>query len=179
MANRNTGQAVAIAVAAAATVAAALSAQRSISKYGLAGTVRLIWEGDHLPPHVRESMDTLDELEGASIPKEENVLEQIEVTVETARLNSVDGPASPAKNAGSAEEVGDSTVDAGKNDEILSQYPHLRKDISTLSYRLDKLAATADSVQSHGNVEVKQRKKQLSSILVKMMERTDALMKLG
>jgi len=175
MASRSTGQTAALAVAAVATVAATYYVQRLVTKYGIAGTARLIWEGDHLPTEVRESMDSLDEIEGVSIPKEERVLEKIEVTVETARLNTVDGPVFTT-NTGGKNPTDDVVLSAGGDNEVLSQYPHLRTDISTLSYRLDKLAATADSAQSHGNVEVKRRKKQLSSIIVKMMERTDALM---
>ena len=90
------------------------------------------------------------------MPREMNRLEQVEISIETARLNSVDG----------------------SDDQILEQYPQIKKDLSMVSYRLDKVAAEVDSVQSHGNVEVKRRKKYLSNKLVCMMERADSLIAL-
>ena len=141
---------------AAGSVTAAIASyylSRAISKYGAKGFVRLIWEGDHLEPNVREAWDALDGLEASAVPREEKRLEKVEIAFETARLNSVDG----------------------SDDQILEQYPQIKKDLSMVSYRLDKVAAEVDSVQSHGNAEVKRRKKHLSRTLVGMMERADTL----
>ena len=148
-----------LAIAAAGSVTAAFVTyylSKAISKYGAKGFVRLVWEGDHLEPNIREAWDALDGLEANAVPREMNRLEQVEIAIETARLNSVDG----------------------SDDQILEQYPQIKKDLSMVSYRLDKVAAEVDSVQSHGNVEVKRRKKYLSNKLVCMMERADSLIAL-
>ena len=148
-----------LAIAAAGSVTAAFVTyylSKAISKYGAKGFVRLVWEGDHLEPNIREAWDALDGLEANAVPREMNRLEQVEISIETARLNSVDG----------------------SDDQILEQYPQIKKDLSMVSYRLDKVAAEVDSVQSHGNVEVKRRKKCLSNKLVGMTERADSLIAL-
>jgi prefoldin subunit 5 len=58
---------------------------------------------------------------------------------------------------------------------MYSQIPSLSKDLATLSYNLDKLAAEIDSVQSHGCNTVKAKKKELSNVIVNMMNTLDAL----
>ena len=148
-----TRSSLAIAAGSATAAIASYYLSRAISKYGAKGFVRLIWEGDHLEPNVREAWDALDGLEASAVPREEKRLEKVEIAFETARLNSVDGA----------------------DDQILEQCPQIKKNLSMVSYRLDKVAAEVDSVQSHGNAEVKRRKKHLSRTLVGMMERADAL----
>uniref|UniRef100_A0A7S2U8C1 BAG domain-containing protein n=1 Tax=Attheya septentrionalis TaxID=420275 RepID=A0A7S2U8C1_9STRA len=135
----------------AAVSVTAIWTQRMISKYGVDGTLRLIWEGDHLKPEIREAMDNLDTLEFKKIAKSERKLEGMEVTVETARLNSID-------------------------ETILETLPvQLKKQLAMLSSQLDALAADVDSIQSNGDAEVKRRKKYLSVKLVEMMERADKI----
>jgi len=60
---------------------------------------------------------------------------------------------------------------------ILSQAPSLSTDLSVLSYSLDKLAADVDTVQSHGDDDVRKRKKDLSKKIVQMMNVVDGFMK--
>mmetsp|Transcript_32272 Transcript_32272/g.47047 ORF Transcript_32272/g.47047 Transcript_32272/m.47047 type:complete len:132 (-) Transcript_32272:256-651(-) len=51
------------------TILTTIYITKSISQYGLSGTLRLLWEGDHLTPECRESMDTLDQVQNKTIPK--------------------------------------------------------------------------------------------------------------
>mmetsp|Transcript_8941 Transcript_8941/g.13521 ORF Transcript_8941/g.13521 Transcript_8941/m.13521 type:complete len:203 (-) Transcript_8941:136-744(-) len=165
---------------------------KPLSKYGLSGTLRLVWEGDHLPSHIRVSIDQLKAIEG-KIKKEKKKINTLSVTIETAKLNSVDEivRVSQDKQAGEdADEeeekdyeiIGDTTTCTTRNDDeshvpkrhyILSQVPSLMKDLGRLSYVLDKFAADLDQVSSHGDAEVKRRKKELSKKVVDMMEVCD------
>lgn len=138
--------------------------------------MRLIWEGDHLSPPVREAMDALEELESESIAAEEAALERVEIAVEVARLNSVDGPENSSPPRGSrTETTKDGRTDGLEPDSLFQQIPSLKRDLSGLSHRLDGLAAEVDSVRSCGDADVKRRKKRLSNVLVRMMERVDSL----
>jgi len=56
---------------------------------------------------------------------------------------------------------------------ILHQTPSLTKDLSTISYNLDKIASQVDAIQSYSDENVKSQKKKLSNELVKMMELVD------
>ena len=85
-----TRSSLAIAAGSATAAIASYYLSRAISKYGAKGFVRLIWEGDHLEPNVREAWDALDGLEASAVPREEKRLEKVEIAFETARLNSVD-----------------------------------------------------------------------------------------
>ena len=104
-------------------------------------------------------MDQLDEIEYSKLPKQERLLELLEISVEIASLNSVDG--------GETNNNLPSTVSLlpGK----------IKKDVAMLSSALDDLAASIDSVQSLQNKDVKGRKKLLSQIAVDLMERVDYL----
>lgn len=152
---------------------------KPISKYGLSGCLRYVWEGDHLPPHVRDAFDELDKVEYKQLKKERKRLEKIEVTIQLAKLNSVDSGMEGNDKKSSASSSADSTVVEGDEtlNDILAQTPTLTKDLAGLSYSLDVLASTVDSVGSHGNVDVKARKKVLSNALVQMMERVDSFLK--
>mmetsp|Transcript_8580 Transcript_8580/g.18469 ORF Transcript_8580/g.18469 Transcript_8580/m.18469 type:complete len:176 (-) Transcript_8580:53-580(-) len=166
MSNRTAAQNLSIAAASVTAVAAIYHLSRVVSQCGgVGGFFRFVWEGDHLTPDVREAVDALDELESNGIPKEEKRLEKVEIAIETARLNSVDDPSPTPGEQGDATDL----------DNIFEQYPQIKNDLSMLSYQLDKVAANIDSVQSCGSVEVKRRKKYLSNLLVKMMEKTDGL----
>lgn len=150
--------------------AISVAALKSIKKYGLEGTLRYIWIGDHLTPAMREVTDTLEHIELKCIPKECKRLHKLEIIISTAKLNSVDeGEIRPNDM--------DDKKDEDTNNEyyMYSQIPSLSKDLATLSYNLDKLAADIDSVQSHGNNTVKTKKKELSNVIVNMMNTVDAL----
>ena len=103
-------------------------------------------------------------------------MNRIETTIQTAKLNSVDDeivdihiPTSSTSSSGEGQ--------TSQKHYILSQVPSLTTDLSTLSYTLDKLAAEVDSVQSHGDEDVRRRKKELSTKLVDMMGVCDGFIK--
>ena len=50
---------------------------KPITKYGLSGCIRYIWEGDHLPPHIREAFNELDKVEFKQLKKENQKLSVI------------------------------------------------------------------------------------------------------
>ena len=139
---------------------------KTISKYGVKGTLRYIWEGDHLPPHIRDAVDKLDEIELKMKKQMKRKLEKIETMIEVAKLNSVDG--------GEANDK----VDDESTLLLSSTLPTLSKDLSMISYTLDQLAASVDSVQTYGEIDLKKSKKELSASIVQMMEKVDTYLKL-
>mmetsp|Transcript_1540 Transcript_1540/g.2208 ORF Transcript_1540/g.2208 Transcript_1540/m.2208 type:complete len:202 (+) Transcript_1540:46-651(+) len=177
------------------TTITAVAATYALSKVisscgGIGGTLRYIWEGDHLPPHIREAVDALDDLEYIKLVKQKKKLDKVEIMVEVARLNSVDDGEEEGCDSGdgnSATMITDEKHEmqnqpqgqSSKSKSPLSQTPTpaLSKDLSMLSYTLDKLAAEIDSVQSCGDADVKRRKKEISKAIVKMMEKVDGYLK--
>ena len=147
-----------------------------ISKYGFVGLLRLVWEGDHLSPEVRDAVDSLEDIENRLLPKRKRELIKVRLQIERAKLDSVDGgdenlsdeETNPSKNPN--KERGQL-----KNDIILMTSPAIKKDLSMLSHNLDTLVSKIDSVQSHGNLEVKEMKKKFSILLVEMMLDVDEL----
>ena len=135
---------------------------------GINGICRYIWIGDYLPPNIRQSMDDLDEI-SQDMSKCEMQLENIEILVQRASLESVDGP---------IDQSGTDTDTTPKEDiqkQIFQQNPELRKDIGFFSTRLDRLAARIDSVLSHSDEDVKKRKKQMSNKVVELMDALDKM----
>lgn len=163
------------AAAATVLVTGALLHQRNAlaSSYrrrrGVTGLLRLLWIGDHLPPQLRQSMDELDKVEDR-MGKSEEQLEQIEVLVERARLESVDGSTSSSPEA---EDCASSSEELTK--ELFRQHPELRTRMGIFSNKLDTLAAMIDDVKSNSDDEVKQRKKQLSNRVVELMTEMDKM----
>jgi hypothetical protein len=146
------------------------AALKSIAKYGWKGTFRYIWIGDHLTPDVRESTDALEHIELKCIPKELKRLNKLEIVISTASLNSVDEGEMKKDEMGMNQEE-----DRNNAYYMYAQIPSLSKDLGTLSYNLDKLAANVDAVQSYGNETVRRKKKDLSNRIVKMMNSVDFL----
>ena len=143
---------------AAGIVAAAGSVwlYRSVSKYGIKGTLRYIWEGDAYPPEVRKSLNQLEKVE-QSIERE-YILNRLEESLARAKLDSID----------------DVTIEPQW---IIAHAPRdLEKDLSKISHDLDTLAAKVDAVPSHGDADIKVRKKRASQQLVLMMERADYML---
>lgn len=143
---------------------------------GIHGILRLLWEGDHLPPHLRQSMDQLEKIEGRMI-KSETQLEHIEVLVEKARLDSVDGSTATADaDDNNKEDKDKDTLSAEEVKASLFQSnPELRTRIGIFSNKLDTIAAQIDDVKSHSDEEVKQKKKQLSNRIVQLMNEMDGM----
>mmetsp|Transcript_23961 Transcript_23961/g.42886 ORF Transcript_23961/g.42886 Transcript_23961/m.42886 type:complete len:188 (-) Transcript_23961:8-571(-) len=134
---------------------------------GMQGLLQLLWIGDFLPPNLRQSMDELDKVEERMGSSEEQ-LEHIEILVERARLESVDGSTLPAKDDVTSDEL-------ELKSQLFQQNPKLRTRIGIFSNKLDTLAAIIDSVKSHSDEEVKQRKKQLINRIVELMNELDRM----
>jgi hypothetical protein len=121
-------------------------------------------------------MDELDELEYSKLPQQERLLEQLELEIEVASLNSIDDdvttfPALRQTNTHttSAKIWNNSSFDGvhvtGKT----------KQKIAMLSSTLDDLVASIDSIPSLQTHKLKQRKKVLSNIAVELLERVDIL----
>ena len=152
-------------------------------KYGgLDGLLRLIWEGDHLPPHIRMSVELLDEISEKYIGKETRRLQKIEVSIQAAKMNSVDheyetlvmdpSHMGPSSSSSAAESTGMNQDEYPKY-YILAQTPTLKKELSLLSQNLDKIAAKVDEIPSYNDIHVKSQKKKISKCIVDMMETAD------
>lgn len=156
---------------------ATLATTYLVSKYGVSGTLRYIWEGDHLPSEIRDELEKLESIQ-SKLRAQKKIINRITVLIETAKLNSVDEiiereEESPVESDASGDDSSNQDV---KRHYILSQVPSLSKDLGMLSYNLDSLAAKVDSVQSHDNEDVKKQKKDLSRKLVDMMKVCDGFM---
>ncbi|KAL7554512.1 hypothetical protein ACHAWF_017969 [Thalassiosira exigua] len=133
---------------------------------GMRGLLRLVWLGDFLPSHLRQSMSDLDKVDERMKAAGEQ-LEQIEILVETVRLDSVDGSTTP-------DVTNDVDYDESRT-ELFRQYPELRTRIGIFSNKLDTLAAMIDSIKSYSDEEVKRRKKSLSNQIVDLMNDLDRM----
>lgn len=133
------------------------------------------------PPNIREAMVKLDKVD-QRMNEEEMQLDEIETLIERVELESVDGPISDVYQNNS--NVDEASRSVNKEDELkkqlFQQYPELRTSIALFSNRLDTLASTIDSVNSHQDMEIKTRKKKLSNKIVAMMTCLDnKMMSLG
>ena len=143
---------------------------------GMEGMLRYIWIGDILPPHIREAMDKLDNVDERMVEAELQ-LEEIKMLIERVELESVDGP----RLLPEGEQDLNNTADTKKNNkdglqkQLFQQYPELRTKIGLFSSRLDKLAYTIDSINSHQDADVKTRKKKKSNKIVGIMNSLDRM----
>lgn len=107
-------------------------------------------------------MDDLDDVEKRMVESDEE-LEQIEISIDRARLERVDGGTTNKDN------------DESRRQSLFQQDPKLRTRIGLYSNTLDKLASSIDSVKSHSDDEVKRRKKALSNNIVELMNELDRM----
>ena len=144
---------------------------------GYKGILQLIWVGDYLPPKLRKSMNELDKVE-VRIVKSDQQLEQIEVLIEKARLESVDGSTklTPRMKNGNSKPQPQAQISQEElTNRLFQQYPQLRTKIGIFSNKLDTLAACIDDIKSHSDDEVKSRKKALSNRIVALMNSLDEM----
>ena len=149
---------------------------------GYKGLLRYIWVGDYLPPNLRQSMDKLDQVE-IRITKSDEQLEQIEVLIERARLESVDGSTTnditttegTSIQQKQSQSINDKITQEELTNRLFQQYPKLRTKIGIFSNKLDTLAACIDDIKSHSDDEVKTRKKYLSNRIVELMNGLDGM----
>lgn len=156
-----------IALTATTFTAISLLLYKPLSKYGIQGTLRLIWEGDAVPPHIRDQLDKLDVI-NSKLLKQSKKLKKIKTTIEMAKLNSVDGE---------VDEIEDVDSTSPKRHYILIQIPSLEKDLGMLSYTLDQIAAEIDELNSHSDADLRQQKKDMSKRVVEMMNLCDSYLK--
>ena len=136
---------------------------------GIGGISRWIWLGDYLPPQVRQSMDELDEAQEV-LENSQKELELLEISIQRIQLESVDD------NGDDEIIIMNSTRTETESNSLLFQHnPALRTRIGMFSNSLDHLAASIDSIKSHSDHEVKQRKKKLSNGIVNLMNDLDSL----
>lgn len=141
------------------TAAASVWIYRSVSQYGLEGTLRYIWEGNPYPPEIRTAMTRLEKVERAI--EREAILERLEESLARAKLDSVED------------------VAIMEPQWIIAHAPRdLEKDLAKVSHDLDSLAAKVDAVPSHGVEQIKRRKKLCSERIVAMMERADYMLEI-
>ncbi len=133
---------------------------------------------DPLPPDVRLAMEKLDELEYSKLPKREHLLEQLELEIELASLNSVDDDVTTHQSP-LRHQTNPNTTSAGTLNNSHGGGVHVsgktKQNIAILSSKLDDLVAAIDSIATLQSHELKQRKKVLSSEAVKLLERIDIL----
>ena len=149
---------------------------------GYKGLLRYIWVGDYLPPNLRQSMDKLDQVE-IRITKSDQQLEEIEILIERARLESVDGSTTnditttegTSIQQKQSQSINDKITQEELTNRLFQQYPKLRTKIGIFSNKLDTLAACIDDIKSHSDDEVKTRKKYLSNRIVELMNGLDGM----
>ena len=140
---------------------------------GIEGVLRYIWIGDFLPLHIREAMEKLDCIE-ERMTKADAQLEEIEILIERAELESVDGPRQLPEQDFNKTDTTANDREAIKK-QLFQQYPELRTKIGMFSTSLDKLAYGIDAVNSHRDADVKTRKKLLSNKIVDLMSNLDRM----
>lgn len=159
MSSLNVKSTILIGATTVATAALSVWLCKSLSQYGLEGTVRYIWEGDPYPPEIRDTRTRLEKVERAI--QEECILDRLEESLARARLDSVD------------------EVTIIEPQWIIAHAPYdLEKDLAKVSHDLDTFAANVDAVPSHGDAELKMRKKKCSERVVTMMARADFMLAL-
>jgi len=135
---------------------------QSVTAYGWEGTLRLIWEGDPYPNRVRGYLDILEDVEKL-LDKENTMISSLEEGLERAKLDSIHN-----EDPSAILRLWESNM-AGLLD--------LQKQLGQLSYDLDKWASKVDSVPGEDEADVRKKKRKLSKRVVRLMERTDLLIK--
>lgn len=131
---------------------------QSVKEHGWEGTLRYIWEGEYYPEDVLSALEMLESAE-TQLDVHLSVIELIQTSLARAKLNSVDEQSRIKKSEWAA-----------------AHHPsNLEKDLATLSFDLDRLAATVDSVVLE-EISLRPRKKKISRDIVTAMEKADALL---
>jgi hypothetical protein len=140
---------------------------RLVSLYGFDGTMRIIWEGSPYQPRVRERMEELDEVQDEVDDLDQSILTSLERRFQTMLRSEESRALNPVSSTAS-------------HDVLIRQEKEsdLRVELAGLSDELDKLAARVDAVASGTDLDVKVRKKAISSNIVEIMGRTDRLLEM-
>lgn len=122
--------------------------KRTLSQYGVEGTLRLLWEGDHLPYEIRESMDELEDVnEKFEKKKFEAKIDQVEIVIQKAFLDSSDDDLLITTTTANTDSSGNNDVGVKITEKERlrsslseSDMSKLKRDIGGISYELDKIA---------------------------------------
>ena len=151
---------IAVATAGALSIAITVWLYNSVKDHGWEGTMRFIWEGEYYPEDVRSALEILESAE-TQLSVNLSLIELIQTSLARAKLNSVDEQSRVIKMEWDA-----------------AHFPsNLEKDFATLSFELDKLAATVDEVLLE-DISLRPKKRVLSQTIVAAMEKVDALLNL-
>jgi hypothetical protein len=151
---------VATSLTASALIATTYCVYQLVNEYGWEGTYYYVWDGDPHPPHLRDRMISLENIDN-KLDKKEKVVSTLEEGLERASLDSVDG-----SDLAHIQKLWQKNVTKD-----------LRQTLNLLSYDLDELAAKVDQVIAGDVAEIKTKKKDLSTRAVQLMERADALIR--
>jgi hypothetical protein len=154
--------AIPFAVVTVGTVAVAVSLwlYQSVKDHGWEGTFRYIWEGEYYPEDIRSALELLEAAE-TQLAVHIALVELMETSLARAKLNSVDDHSH-----------------VKKGDWAIAHRPgNLEKDLATLSFDLDKLAAAVDAVVLE-DIDLRPKKKMISREIVKVMAQADELLKI-
>ena len=130
---------------------------RLVSAHGWQGAFWLVWQGSPYAPDIRERLELYDDLE-ETLQDRTSQVENLEDSLQQAK---------------SLTEHSTSRL-LGKWMSLL-ETNDLQKLLAGISHDLDKLASQVDEVHSEGAPEVKRRKKDISGLVVRLMERVDFL----
>lgn len=130
-----------------------------VQAYGWDGTIRYIWEGDHLPREIRQLVDIIQKV-SQSLHNVDATILILEEGLEQARLDTIDRTSPPDILQRWRTNLHRATHD-------------IRKDLAKVSFDLDVLASKIDQIPT--KEEVRFQKKELSSRTVLLMARTDQL----
>ena len=124
--------------------------------------MRILWEGDPCTDEERSCLDKIQLIQ-QKIDTSEAAINILEEGLERAKLDSVD--------------LGDAVdssmiLDSWQKNTSSSD---LRSEIGLLSYNLDKIAADIDGLAVLEHNDIRKKKKQLSSVIVAMMDRVDQM----
>lgn len=160
--NDNPGTTVLYALATVTVGCSSYWLYRNIRNYGVEGTLRILWEGDPCTDEERSCLDKIQLIQ-QKIDTSEAAINILEEGLERAKLDSVD--------------LGDAVdssmiLDSWQKNTSSSD---LRSEIGLLSYNLDKIAADIDGLAVLEHNDIRKKKKQLSSVIVAMMDRVDQM----
>jgi len=130
---------------------------RLVCAHGWPGAFWLVWHGSPYAPDLRERLELYDCLE-ETLQDRTSQVENLEDSLQQAK---------------SLTEHSTSRL-LGKWMSLL-ETNDLQKLLARISHDLDKLASQVDEVHSEGAPEVKRRKKNISGLVVHLMERVDFL----
>ena len=175
--NAVTPATIGLAIGGAATAVAVYFFVELVHEHGFEGALYYIWEGDPYPPHIRSYMHELDE-SSTKLGQQRDMIDALQSALDRARSFTFQSANQHVPTLTEAwtkcfkHELATKGVSAsGINLNTID----LKKVLGGISYILDQIAASIDSIPASVDPIVKQRKKDLSTQIVALMERADTL----